>query len=138
MHEKPLTGRSPRNHPTPSADAGEYSIVSDRAFILAARTRCWRCHEGIRVVCIYCESGCVDGEAYEQFTVSNIAAIDEALHRQIAHLSDFRFVHSRDAGGRFLVNRCTRCRAEQADYFLHCEPGGAFFTMRDAPAGAFE
>lgn len=116
----------------------DHPIVSAEAFILSARARCWRCHGSIRVVCIYCESGCIAGEAYEQFTVSNISAIDEALSRQLDGLRDFRFAYSREAGGRVLLNHCPHCRVAQADYFLHCEPGGAFFTLRDAPAGAFE
>ncbi len=115
-----------------------YSIVSDRAFVLSAGTRCWKCRAGIRVVCIYCASGCVDGEPCEQFTVSNIKAIDENLRRQLEAIPCFRFAYSRDAGGRYLINHCGRCGAQQADYYLHCEPSGMFFTVKEAPAGAFE
>ena len=115
-----------------------YSIVSDEAFIISARTRCWKCHAGCRVVCIYCESGSVDGEHFEQFTVSNITAIDESLRRQLGAVPDFRFGQARVAGGRYLINHCRRCGTQQADYFLHCEPSGVFFSLRDAGAGALD
>jgi hypothetical protein len=89
-------------------------------------------------VCLYCESGRIEDEPYEQFTVSNITAVDAALGRQLRAFPDFSFGYSREAGGCRLVNHCPRCRAEQADYYLHCEPSGAFFTLRDVPPGAFE
>lgn len=129
-----------REHPHafPAERESAFSIVSDEAFVLSARTRCWKCGTVIRVVCLYCESGWIDDEPYEAFTVSNITAIDAMLDRQLRAFPDFRFGYSRDAGGRRLVNHCARCRAEQADYYLHCEPSGAFFTLRDAPPGAFE
>ncbi len=117
---------------------GPYSIVSDSAFLVSARIRCWKCHAGSRVFCIYCESGRIDGELYEQFTVSNIVAVDEELRRQLERLPDFRFGQARVAGGRYLVNHCRRCGTQQADYYLHCEPSGVFFSLTDAAPGAFE
>lgn len=115
-----------------------YSIVSDQAFLLSARIRCWKCHAVTCVRCVYCQSGCIDGEPYEQFTVSNITAADECLRRQLEALPDFRFGQARVAGGRYLINHCRRCGTQQADYYLHCEPSGVFFSLKGAPAGALE
>lgn len=115
-----------------------YSIVSNHAYLVAARIRCWKCHAGVRVFCIYCESGHIDGELYEEFTVSNIVAVDENLRRQLESLPDFRFGQARVAGGRYLVNHCRRCGTQQADYYLHCEPSGVFFSLKDAGQGALE
>lgn len=122
----------------PAAADPPYSIVCEQAYIVSTRIRCWKCAASIRVACLYCESGRIDGEPYEHFTVSNITAVDDALRRQLEPFSELRFAYSRDGGGRFLVNHCPRCRAQQADYYLHCEPSGAFFSLKDAPAGAFE
>jgi hypothetical protein len=119
-----------------SVDDSEYSIVSDRAAVITAKVRCWRCRARIEVAGLYCESGLIDGEPYEEFTVSNITAIDDALRRQLGRWPTFRFAHSAPAGGRYLVNHCSRCGIQQADHYLHCEPSGAFFRLRDAPAGA--
>lgn len=115
-----------------------YTIVSDQAYLLSGKVRCWKCHDVLRVYCIYCESGWIDGEHYEQFSVSNISAVDEGLRRQLEGLADFRFGQARVAGGRYLTNHCRRCGTQQADYFLHCEPSGVFFTFKDAERGALE
>jgi len=119
-----------------SSGEHEYSIVSDQARIALTRARCWKCRTSAKVACIYCHSGWVDGDRYEDFTVSNITAIDDALRRQLARWPFFRFGYSKAAGGRYLANHCARCHALQADYYLHCEPGGAFFVVKGAPPGA--
>jgi hypothetical protein len=116
----------------------EYSIVSERAYLASAATRCWRCRTTIEVVCVYCATGTVDGERYEDFSVSNITAIDDDLRRQLEHRPFFRFGYSKAAGGRTLANHCPHCLTLQADYYLHCEPGGAFFTLKGAPTGAIQ
>jgi Domain of unknown function (DUF5710) len=123
---------------SPQSSDEPYRIASDQAFLVSARTRCWKCNAGARVVCVYCESGYIDGEPYDQFTVSNITAVDAGLARQLEALPDFRFGQARVAGGRYLVNHCRRCGAQQADYYLHCEPSGVFFSFKNAPAGALE
>ena len=135
-HQDPETYRRwmGRDGAESSRDGG-YCIVSEEAWIARARARCWRCRSMIEVVCIYCESGRVDGDPYEEFTVSNITAIDERLHGQLARWPFFRFGYSKLAGGRCLANHCPHCRVLQADYYLHCEPTGAFFTVKHAPAG---
>lgn len=115
-----------------------YSIVSDQAYLLSALIRCWKCHASARVVCVYCETGWIDGEPYEQFTVSNITAVDTSLRRQLEQLPEFRFGQARVAGGRYLVNHCRRCGTQQADYYLHCDPSGVFFSLKDAARGALE
>lgn len=113
-----------------------YSIVSEQAAVACTKARCWKCRTSAEVICIYCQSGWVDGDRYEDFTVSNITAIDDALRRQLERWPLFRFGYSKVAGGRCLANHCAHCHTLQADYYLHCEPGGAFFTLKTAPAGA--
>ncbi len=115
-----------------------YSIVSERAYIASADTRCWKCGATTEVVCIYCATGTVDGDRYEDFSVSNITAVDANLRRQLERRPLFRFGYSKAAGERVLANHCLRCGALQADYYLHCEPDGAFFAVKGAPPGAIE
>ena len=115
-----------------------YSIASASAHVAVARSRCWKCAARIPVVCLYCADGTIGGEPYEDFTVSNIKAIDAALEGQLARWPFFRFGYDRRERGRLLANHCERCGALQQDYYLHCEPGGAFFTLKDAPSSAIE
>ncbi|HTX24830.1 MAG TPA: DUF5710 domain-containing protein [Steroidobacteraceae bacterium] len=119
------------------ADGGEqdYSIVSERAYVASAQTHCWRCRARIEVICVYCETGLVDGEAYVDFTVSNITAVDDSLRQQLERWPSFRFGYSRSERKRYVANHCARCGVLQGDYYLHCEPAGAFFTLKHARAG---
>ena len=110
----------------------EFAIVSSRAFVASTSAECWRCHTRTEVVCVYCEAGEICSEPYERFTVSNITATDEALRRQLASWPSFRYTTLR--GGVALVNHCTHCGARQEDYYLHCEPSGPFFSLRNALA----
>ncbi|MGH8148384.1 MAG: hypothetical protein ACRETB_00190 [Steroidobacteraceae bacterium] len=113
----------------------EYSIALEEAYVAAARTRCWKCRASIDVVCLYCQRGTIDGEPYDEFSVSHITAIDEPLRRQLAPWPSLRFAFSRAVGFRYLANHCTRCGTLQGDYFLHCEPRGVFFTLKGALRG---
>ena len=115
-----------------------YHIESDHAYLLSARIRCWKCHAGIRVFCIYCESGWIDGDLYEQFTVSNITDVDQSLRIQLEGTPEFRFGQARVAGGRYLTNHCERCGTQQADYYLHCESRGVFFRLKNAASTALQ
>ncbi len=129
-------GQPKEDAPVPEDPVGaEFSIASDEAYVATTEARCWRCRASIEVVCIYCATGEICGDRYEEFAVSNVTAIDEALRPQLAGWPHFRFGYSRAAGGRYLANHCPHCRALQGDYFLHCEPGGAFFTLKGAPPG---
>jgi hypothetical protein len=112
-----------------AAAEDEYAIVSDRAYIACALTACWKCRAKIEVVCVYCEAGSVRGDRYTQFSVSDITSVDSALERQLGAWPHFRFATSRSFG-YCLANHCPQCGAVQSDYFLHCVPGGAFFTIK--------
>lgn len=119
------------------AEGGEpFSIASEDAYVVSANARCWRCRAVIEVVCIYCATGEILGDRYEGFAVSNITAVDAALWRQLERWPSFRFGYSHSAQGRYLANHCPSCRALQGDYFLHCEPAGAFFALKGAAPGA--
>ena len=112
----------------------EYTIVATQAMVVSTTTPCWRCGTPTEVCCLYCEQGTVDGEPRTNFVVSEVTAIDEALRQQLTAWPQYRFAYTR-ASGRCLTNHCTHCTARQADYFLHCEPGGAFFRIRGAEPG---
>ncbi len=118
-------------------EATTYSIVSTEASILETRCECWKCSAQIEVICVYCERGDIRGQPFQRFAVSNISAVDEVLKRQLGPWPSFRLGFSRSAGGHYWFNHCTRCGAAQDDYFLHCEPEGAFFAPSLASAGQF-
>jgi hypothetical protein len=117
-------------------DDPEFAVTSDQAAVAAAKVSCWKCHEAIEVICIYCESGVVSGEVLTQFTVSNIWAMDEALSRQLEAWPTFRQVYDQTGQASHFANYCSHCSAVQEDLYLHSEPGDAFFDIPHAEPGA--
>jgi Domain of unknown function (DUF5710) len=112
----------------------EYYIVSDHAEVVAANIACQGCLWGIEVICIYCEKGLISGEECKTFRVSNITAIDEALARQLRQWPNFRFEPGEQPDSECFANHCPHCSMQQDEYWLHCEPDGAFFMIKEGPA----
>jgi hypothetical protein len=121
----------------PGADDGEeFTIVSHAAHVAAAEVSCQGCGTSIEVICIYCESGTVWGEALTQFTVCDVWAMDEALARQLRPWPNFRRVWDAGEESGDFANHCPRCGAAQDDQFLHSEPHEPFFDIPRAPPGS--
>jgi hypothetical protein len=110
-----------------------YAISSQEAYVLVANVACWRCRTAMPAVCTYCESGEICGVPYRQFSVSNVTALDASLRHQLTSWPHFRVGYNRAARREYFANHCPRCNALQDDYFLHCEPSGAFFAVNAVP-----
>lgn len=106
-------------------------ITSEQAYVAVAMVACFECRAQIEVICIYCESGVVSEEPLEQFTVSGIYAVDDALGEQLKDWPYFRYGEEKG----YFANYCPHCDAEQDDLFLHSEPDHVFFSIPRAPAG---
>ncbi len=117
--------------PDDAAEDG-FSITSEEAYVAATTIACCKCREEIEVICIYCRSGVVSDEPLEQFTVSAISIMDDALVRQLEAWPFFKYVEEE---GLF-SNHCPHCGARQEDMYLHSEPDQPFFSIPRAPAGS--
>jgi hypothetical protein len=111
-----------------------YRISSDEAVVVSGRVRCWNCRADIEVICLYCQTGVVEGEATLYFSVSNITAVDEALRLQLARWPCFHPLRGRAAHYGGFANHCPSCDKPQDDFYLHCQPGGIFFSFQDPVA----
>jgi hypothetical protein len=121
-------------------DEEPFAIVSEEAFVAAARGCCVRCGKDIEVVCIYCKTG-VDieiGDPMSDFTVSSIWAMDGALTKLLQRWPSFREGIDEDSGEGNFANHCPHCGAMQEDYLLHSEPGDVFFGIAMGGPGAVE
>jgi hypothetical protein len=116
-----------------AADAGGYAIVSHEACVVTATVLCQHCGANIEVICLHCFGGTVADESLEQFTLSDIRDMDEALAAQLALWPFFR--KAAEAEGMF-ANYCTRCGEPQDDMLLHSEPHQPFFDVPAAIAAA--
>ena len=106
-----------------------YTIVSHEACVVATTTPCQHCGADIEVICIHCFGGTVAEEPLEQFTVSDIREMDEALADQLALWPHFRKATELDG---VFANYCTRCGEPQDDRLLHSEPEQPFFDVPTA------
>jgi len=112
----------------------EFLIASDAAFVACSRVRCWQCDAQTQVICIFCDSGVVSGNPLEQFTVSQIWKVDDALGAQLGRWPDFHPV----ASGDCFANHCQHCGAVQDDMDLHSEPDQPFFNIPRDESGQVE
>jgi hypothetical protein len=108
-----------------------YRVLSDEAAVVSGRINCWNCRADIEVICIFCQTGFVDGEATLDFSVSNITDVDESLRLQLARWPNFHPPRRRGSGAGCFVNHCPSCNKPQDDFYLHCQPGGIFFSFQD-------
>jgi hypothetical protein len=111
-----------------------FRILSDEAAVVSGRVRCWNCRADVEVICLYCQTGFVEGEATLDFSVSNITAVDENLRLQLARWPKFHPVMRRGSSHGYFANHCPSCEKPQDDFYLHCQPGGIFFSFQDPSA----
>jgi hypothetical protein len=112
----------------------KFRILSDEAAVVSGRVKCWNCRADIEVICLYCQTGFVDGEATLDFSISNITDVDENLRLQLARWPKFHPLRRRGSGDGHFANHCPSCEKPQDDFYLHCQPGGLFFSFQDPVA----
>lgn len=115
----------------PSMLDSDYRIVSDEAAVVTGRVKCWKCRADTEVVCLFCQTGLVEGEPTLDFSVSNVTEVDAALRLQLARWPNFHPIRRRGAAGGCFANHCANCGRPQEDFYLHCQPGGIFFSFQD-------
>src|SRR5580698_6891146 len=109
----------------------KFRILSDEAAVVSGRVQCWNCRTDVEVICLYCQTGFVDGEATLDFSVSNITDVDENLRLQLGRWPKFHPVTRRGSSHGYFANHCPSCQKPQDDFYLHCQPGGIFFSFQD-------
>jgi hypothetical protein len=120
---------------TPPAADSTYRILSDEATVVSGHAKCWSCKADIEVICLYCQTGFVDGEATLDFSVSNVTDVDESLRLQLGRWPKYHPMRWRGAP---FANHCPSCERPQDDFYLHCQPGGLFFSFQDPVAQDLE
>ncbi|MCX5591926.1 DUF5710 domain-containing protein [Alcaligenes endophyticus] len=135
----------PKNYtaPTSTSDAVEYPIRASHYFIAKSHTTCWRCKQMTAVFAFALPPG---HEVYEWeddqtgywyspdgfcilSMVSDLAApASHAMHRLT---KNYHMAYSKKADARYFMNHCEHCNATQGDFYMHHEPGGAFFPTSE-------
>lgn len=111
--------------------------IGPPVYLVVAQTACWKCDRVTPVVTLGTERireeipdpfSLDDEGAPEFFILSNIVALSDTLLAFIhEYCPRYRRTYSRTAQASYFMNHCFRCDASMGDWFMHDEPGGAFF-----------
>lgn len=124
----------------PGEDDAETELVP-AVYAVESKTPCWRCDKQPRVVTIGAESFIARGATDEPvgpdlylFSVIEYVPLEllEAMRRVNP---GYRRRFSKTAGASYYMNHCA-CGAQLGDFYMHSEPGGAFFPTTPQAAQA--
>lgn len=100
-------------------------------YLFRSSEDCWKCGDTCRVVAL--ASG-----MEEPFVLSDILAMPEEFLLAItAAQPNYERRYSKMAGTEYFMNTC-QCGAHFGDFYLYCEPGGAFFPTEEDEAARIE
>ncbi len=140
---------------TESAMEPEFRIRSPWYFLVESSSKCWKCSSRTRVHAFMLpedheqfEYADEDDEAFslasprgcwmrqgEMGTVSNVYGLSPKVVTQLrSHTTRYRPAYSQQAGATYYMNHCEHCGAKLGDFYMHSEPGGAFFPVSPADA----
>lgn len=123
-------------------DDGEPTLrVLPPLLLLSAQTRCWKCGKSVKAVALAAHALEEDGQqvgnaadASGMFVLSSVDDMPEAVFGELVQRNpNFGRRSSNTAGESYFVNNCD-CGTFTGDFYLHAEPGGAFFptTVEEA------
>jgi hypothetical protein len=115
---------APRPAPAPPVVV-DLDLVLEAPALVSAAMACWSCQAAITVVCI--AQFDADGDLC---AVTGVRALDQTLQAALQAYPQYRRCHYR--GSWVYLNRCPACEAIQGDFYLHLEPDGPFFGLRQA------
>jgi len=115
-------------------------------FMVESRAECWKCCQGVTVVTL---ASCLAAEETEPGRVRGAAEGCLELFCDITYLPSpllptlrrlnpgYRKRFSKTAGASYFMNHC-RCGAQLGDFYLHAEPGAAFFPVEQEMAASMK
>ncbi len=104
-------------------------------WLMRSEENCWKCGHLSAVFCI-ASQGVVDIEDGGPYRVENsgvifisdLESIDVRIEPLLkTHATRYRPDFSKTQGMRLWMNHCEKCGIKMGDFFMHQEPGGAFF-----------
>ena len=111
-------------------------------YSVESETECWRCGKESGVATVAAESFVAPREPEEPvepdlYVFSGIEYLPEELVEEVRKVnSGYRSRFSKTAGVSYYMNHCASCGAQLGDFYLHSEPGGAFFPTTPRAARA--
>ncbi|WP_175794636.1 hypothetical protein [Burkholderia ambifaria] len=116
------------------------------------RERCWKCSDMTPVYCLASRGEYLTRhEVYDENQTQteafiwsltgcgaffgNLVLANGSLLRMLAtQCPNYHLDYSKQAQGNYFMNHCASCGAKLGDFYMHSEPGGAFFPTSDERA----
>ena len=133
----------------------EFGIRSPHYFVLESATDCWKCSRLTRVfsfmlpeqheqfeyaqddeedLALTSNPGCWVCHGYRG-TMSSLHGLSRPVINQLRlHTECYKPAYSKTAGITYYMNHCEHCAAKLGDFYMHSEPGGAFFPTSPTEA----
>lgn len=130
-----------------------YRLRSSYYYIVESYTVCWRCREMTSVHSFMLPSpheifeyldeevgNKTDSGGWEarhhNTILSSLVGIPSTVADKLSLVTKRYFPkYSKKAGYTYYMNHCEHCNAAQGDFYMHSEPGGAFFPVSVEQAG---
>ncbi|MCY0852528.1 hypothetical protein [Cupriavidus sp. D39] len=128
-------------------------VMATHYFLATASTTCWQCRESTPVFSLAVppahltqyplpddDDGPITAVAWEVAEcgsfLSDLVELSGSVRKLLAaHCPAYRVDYSHTADANYLMNHCASCGEKQGDFYLHHEPGEAFFpTTKDEAA----
>lgn len=127
--------------------APEYRVRAPYYYIIESTSDCWKCAIWTRVYAFMLPE---EHEEFEQVdddeeftlesnlgewirrdhrgTVGSVHSLSPSVAAEVCrHTANLKQAYSKTAGHRYIMNHCEHCGAKLGDFYMHSEPGGAFF-----------
>jgi len=128
--------------------------VAPYFFLASNKQLCWKCDRSTEVFCLSSKGGYLnrcwpdddeDGEEAAQPVwsiadcgtfIGNLTLVNGRVKRFLSeNCRNYRLDFSKMAESNYFMNHCDHCDAKFGDFFMHNEPGGAFFPTTEYEAG---
>ena len=102
-------------------------------YLVSTREFCWRCDAEMPVVALLAPN--VHGSHGEACVLSNITELPKSILTYVQQqFPTFKLRYSKTVDARYYANTCPKCGVIYGDFYLHREPGAAFFPTEEEEA----
>lgn len=100
-------------------------------YLLKSKEPCWKCEHVSEVISFAAEGVEEENKLHAEFvTFFYVALLPERLKVFVTEKYASYFLdYSNTTESYYYINHCQKCSASLGDFFMHNEPGGAFFPL---------
>jgi len=102
-------------------------------YLVGMKIGCWKCGKRMPVVALLAPH--IEDVAGEVCILSDIISLPKEVLEYIQkRVPTFKYKYSKTVESKYFANTCPSCGMLSGDFFLHSEPGAAFFPTDDEEA----